>query len=848
MTVAETDPRLPTDIVPRHYELVLEPDLEACTFTGTAAIDAEVARSTDTIVCNAAELEIAAARVTAAGSEIAVRDLRLDPDTERLHLTLERRLEAGPVQLEFAYRGTINDRLRGFYRSSYTDADGTESTLGVTQFQSTDARRAFPCWDEPDRKATFAVTLVVEPGLLAVSNTAEIARETLDDGRLRVRFAPTMPMSTYLVAWVVGPLDVTDPVDVDGVPLRVVHRPGRHDQTAFALDVGAHALRWFAAYYDIPYPSDKVDLVAIPDFAFGAMENLGCVTFREVLVLVDPARASQPELQAVADVIDHELAHMWFGDLVTMRWWEGIWLNEAFATFMETACTDAYRPDWDVWTTFCRARAAAFAVDGLATTRPIEYPVVTPADAEDMFDVLTYEKGASVVRMLERYLGAERFRDGVRHYLRRHAHANTATDDLWRAIAETSGEPVADLMHGWIHQGGHPLIELADTPDGPVVRQRHFTYDPGAADERRWTVPLRLAVRDADAASRREIRLLLDGFEVPLPVDVDAVVTANVDSSGFYRVVPTPAMLDAVADGAATVLSAAERHALVDDTWALTRAGRLGAADALATVERFGAEDDLTVWQALAACCAGLDRLVDGAARSALQERVRSLARPALERLGLEPTPGEDDRTRERRATLVRLLGAVADDPDIVDACRHLLDHADATLAAAALTVVAHHGDADDFARIRQRFHDADDPQTEQRHLRALADFPDPALVAAICDATLTDEIRSQDGPYLLRRALTNRHAGPVAWRFVADHWDELLARFPSNSIARMLEGITTLDDPGLADEVAAFLADHPVPQGDKQIAQHLESQRIAVALREREAAPFADHLLSHPA
>ncbi len=842
-----SDPRLPRDLVPHHYDLTIEPDLDTCTFTGRVVIEAELVGRVSTIVCNAAELTVDRAHLHLDDGTGVTCTATIDEERERLHLDPGRPVGPGPVRLEIDYHGTINDRLRGFYRSTFTDDDGAEHVLATTQFQSTDARRAFPCWDEPDRKATFTVTLVVPGDLMAVANTAEVESRALPDGRRLVRFARTMPMSTYLVAFVVGPLEATAPVDVDGVPLRVVHRPGRADQTAFALEVGAHALRWFSAYYDIPYPSDKVDLVAVPDFAFGAMENLGCVTFREVLVLVDPRRASRSELQAVTDVIDHELAHMWFGDLVTMRWWEGIWLNEAFATFMETACTDAFRPDWDVWTSFCRARAAAFAVDGLANTRPIEYPVVTPADAEDMFDVLTYDKGASVVRMLERYLGAEPFRDGVRHYLRRHAHANTDTDDLWSDIGEVTGQPVADLMRGWIHQGGHPLIELVTTPAGPVARQSHFTYDPAAADERRWMVPLRLVVT-GPGAPREEIHLLLEGPETSLPVDVERIVSANADSSGFYRVVPTAAMLDAVPrrPGDPSPLRAGERHALVDDTWALTRAGRLTAADALATAERFTAEDDLTVWQALAALLAGLDRLVDGDARAALQEHIGRLVRPALERVGVEPHPDDDDRTRERRATLVRVLGTLADDPAIIDVCRDLLDHDDVTLGAAALTVVAHHGDADTFARIRERYRTARDPQTEQRHLRALADFPDPDLVGTILAATLDGEVRSQDGPYLIRRALTNRWTGETAWRFVARHWDRLVARFPSNSIARMLEGIGALDRPALADEVAAFLAAHPVPQGDKQIAQHLETQRIAVDLRRRQAAAFAAHLLDH--
>lgn len=266
-------------------------------------------------------------------------------------------------------------------------------------------RRAFPCWDEPDFKATFRTTLIVEEGLFAVTNAAEIGRTVLDSGKVEVRFDTTMKMSTYLVAFVVGHLVATDPVDVDGVPLRIIAPPGNEHLTDFALDMGAHALRFFSDYYDIPYPGDKLDMVAIPDFAFGAMENLGCITYRETALLLNPETATQSELTRVADVIAHEIAHMWFGDLVTMKWWNGIWLNEAFATFAEIKCVDAYKPEWNRWLSFSAMRAISQEIDALASTRPIEFEVKSPSDANAMFDVLTYQKGSSVLRMLEQYIG-----------------------------------------------------------------------------------------------------------------------------------------------------------------------------------------------------------------------------------------------------------------------------------------------------------------------------------------------------------------------------------------------------------------------------------------------------------
>ncbi|HZY08031.1 MAG TPA: M1 family metallopeptidase, partial [Ilumatobacteraceae bacterium] len=353
-----------------------------------------------------AELDIASVHINGTDTPF-----HLEPATERL--VLDAPLDIGEAVIDIAFTGILNDKLRGWYRSTFKDADGVERVIATTQMQATDCRRAFPCFDEPEFKAVFEITLVVDQEFLAVSNGAEAGRTPRGDGKDVVTFRPTMVMSTYLVAFVVGPLEATDPVDVDGVPMRVLHVPGKGHLTSFGLEIGAFALRWYQKYYGIPYPTDKLDMLALPDFAAGAMENLGCITYRESLLLADPQSATQYELQTLADVVAHEIAHMWFGDLVTMRWWNGIWLNEAFATFMEIACCDAFRPDWLRWTTFSLERSAAFETDSLASTRSVEFPVEAPEDCDGMFDVLTYQKGGSLLRMLEQYLGVEGFRQGI---------------------------------------------------------------------------------------------------------------------------------------------------------------------------------------------------------------------------------------------------------------------------------------------------------------------------------------------------------------------------------------------------------------------------------------------------
>ncbi len=834
------DSRLPDGVVPTHYRVELRPDIAAASFTGRVIIELDCLTPTRRITCNAADLEIRSVTLEVGGDRSAPH-FRLEPEAEQLHIEVDAEIPIGPSRLSIDFSGTLNDMLQGFYRSTYTDDDGNEKVVATTQFQSTDARRAFPCWDEPAYKAVFESTLVVEPEHLAVSNTAIVSDEVDPDGRRRVEFAPTMPMSTYLVAYVVGPLEATQPIDVNGTPVRVVHRPGQGHLTEFALDVARHSLAYYEDYYGIAYPSDKLDLVAVPDFAFGAMENLGCVTFREVLLLVDPDHSSQPELQRVADVINHELAHMWFGDLVTMKWWEGIWLNEAFATFMETKCSDHYRPDWDVWTTFGRARAAAFSTDALRNTRPIEYPVVSPQDAEGMYDILTYEKGASTVRMLEQFLGHDRFREGVRHYLHAHSYSNTETSDLWASLEHITGLPVGEIMKSWIFQGGHPLVTVEQDAHGASIGQRHFTLDPAAASDKRWQVPVRIrATGDSPITS-----VLLDSPTVRLTAPHDHILSANADGSGFYRVQLGGSLFRRIIESKGQGLNAPERHAFIDDAWALTLAGQLHAADYLEAAESFASDPDLTVWQALSVGFAGLTRFVDEGAEPALRERIGAIARPMADTLGMEASASDSDRTRELRATLIRLMGAVADDSSTIAQCRPLLEHVDPTVASAALFVVAHHGGDDDYQRVRDAWLNAADPQSEQRNLRSLADFPDPGLVSATLSDTLNGQIRSQDGPYLIRRALTNRHAGSIAWEFIESNWAKINETFPTNSISRMLEGIVALDSPGAANRVSAFLASHPVPQGDKQIAQHLETQEINIAARQREIKRFSTWVCS---
>ncbi len=469
MTTENNPYRLDRTVVPSAYRIFMTPDLEKATFAGRVEIDVEITESTKEVKLNAIELDLGAATLTIGGTAHRSTDLHLDNQYEVATYTFDAKLPVGSAVLEIAFTGILNDQLHGFYRSTFTDPSGVKHTIATTQFENTDARRAFPCWDEPAFKATYQVNLTVPSHLAAYSNSPVSSDTDLGNGQRTVSFTPTMKMSTYLVAFVIGPFEETEALDVDGVPLRIVFPIGNAHLTEHALEAGAFALRYFSDYFDIPYPGDKLDMLAIPDFMQGAMENLGCITYRMPDLLIDPAKASLAEMKRVAKVVMHEIAHMWFGDLVTMEWWEGIWLNEAFATFMEVMCQDAFRPQWKVWVTFSSERDLALEIDGLHATRPVEYEVVSPDDTQGMFDRLTYEKGAGILHMLEQYLGAETYRDGIRNYLRKHSYANTVTTDLWDAIEEISGEPVRDVMNTWILQGGYPLVIVERRSDQPAA-------------------------------------------------------------------------------------------------------------------------------------------------------------------------------------------------------------------------------------------------------------------------------------------------------------------------------------------------------------------------------------------
>lgn len=859
--------------MPQNYALRIEPDLDNARFSGMATISVHVSQATNQLVLNSDELTITLAKVNGAEVEFV-----LDAELERLTLTCD--VAPGDTIVELGFEGSFNEQLVGFYLSQFRDESGVEHSLATTQFESTYARKAFPCWDEPDFKATFDITLVAPTGLNAIANSAEVSRApTSADAAVAgevITFATTMPMSTYLVAYVIGPIEISEPIDVDGTELRIVHVTGAGsksstrrelltgdeagtldqpeatetttvtvDLTAFAAECGAFGLRYFSEYFNVGYPGDKVDLVAIPDFAMGAMENLGCITFRESLLLIDPAASTQPELQRVADVIFHELAHMWFGDLVTMKWWNGLWLNEAFATFMEMRCTDAFRPEWQRWVDFGLSRSAAFDVDALASTRPIEFDVVSPEDAEAMFDVLTYEKGAAVVRMLEQHLGEAPFQAGIRRYISENAYGNTETTDLWDAIEAETGEPVRAIMDSWIFQGGTPVIysELAANGTSVTFTQERLGYAGGdEADEQTWMVPLIYRWKPV-GADPKVGRLLLDSESAVVQLDEPAEwLVANAAGASFLRVFYPPEDLDTLASVAFEALSPIERYGLVDDAWAGVLADSMSVASFLALLESLSAEVDRSVWARLLAGFSAVDRLIEGDARANFALIAHDAFAPALAGLTLSPQQEDDDRSRQLRGDLIRAMGITANDEEIqreadrtVAEGRRDPELVEASIMAGAIDVAAAFGDAADLTDFLDSYRDAATPQEQLRYLYATADFPEFEEVQRVLEMILRGEVRSQSAHLWMNRALRNRSTGHQVWEFVRDNWDRFVEVVPTATFARMLGGLATHTLEGDADRAEAFLADHPVPSAGKTITQLLERQRVGTALRQRE-------------
>ena len=658
---------LPKSVTPSRYVLTLSPNLETFVFAGEVEIDIQILQPTNSIVLNAAELEINSCWLINSNNTILPPSKTiLEEKSETLTFIFEEDIPVGNAKLKIEFIGELNDRLRGFYRSRYHDGNGKERYLATTQFEATDARRAFPCWDEPSLKASFEVTLIVDSEFAVISNTMEAEEFDEDDGLKRVKFKETPIMSTYLLAFIVGDLKSVEKVADDGTLVRVWATAGKEEQGHFAVETSVKLLSYFNDYFGTPYPLEKLDHLAIPDFAAGAMENWGAVTYREVVLLVDPDQSSAQIRQRVAAIISHEMAHMWFGDLVTMAWWNDLWLNESFASWIGDKAVDSLFPEWEMWTQFVSSDTNnALGLDGLKNSHPIEQEVKDPAEIGQLFDAISYSKGGSILRMLERFLGEDIFREGLRNYIAQHQYQNAVTGDLWTALANASNQPVAEIMDTCVQQTGYPVLDISTIAGGVEelgISQKRFVYEnltnPDEIDETIWHIPLTITTSNGDETGP----VLMDDRAMTVTLGKDSGddwLKINPDQVGFYRVnYSTDGWAQLQPAVSKLEISAIDRLGLQNDAFALSRAGYLSVTQFLALVKSYINETNAIVWEDVAANLARLDLLLsDEIFYSTFAEMARHIYLPAGDQIGWDPKPGEKELDSIMRSTLLGQLG-----------------------------------------------------------------------------------------------------------------------------------------------------------------------------------------------
>ncbi|MCX8071892.1 MAG: M1 family metallopeptidase [Candidatus Binatia bacterium] len=833
--------RLPRNVWPRRYGLSIVADLQRWQFQGNVQIDVQVSEPCTRVYLHAVDLQIEAVQAFWGGTWHSASRVEADADAEVIAIDFVEPLPVGSPRLDLAFRGEILARLRGFYRS---EKDGLR--YAATQFEAADARRAFPCFDEPEFKARFAVTLVVPAGTVAISNGPEISRRQRADGRLEFRFAETPPISSYLVAWCIGPFEAT-PLEFTptGVPVRVWLPRGMAEKGAYALAAHAQSLAYLEDYTGIPYPYAKVDAIGVPDFEAGAMENPGAITYRLTVIAADPERASLPTRKAIFSTAAHELTHMWWGDLVTMAWWDDLWLNESFATFVGSKVTADLNPQWNFWRDFVAALQRPFQLDSLVTTHPISFPVANAKQATERFDVITYWKGAAVVRMIENFLGAENFQKGVRAYLQRHREANATAEDFWRELSTASGQPVAELARSWIRAPGHPILELRTTvqTDGIQVsgKQQRFFADPAQAETghtTEWVIPV--VWKYGTDRGIREHREVWRGATASVHLPGARWFYPNGSAAGFYRFLLDDAALHALVPAIQQGLAPHERLNLLDNQFALLRAARVSVAAYFRLLDGFRAETDRAVVSLM------IDQLswlwlhvIDDEFEPTFASFVEQLLRPQWESLGweLRPTESEDDRLR--RAALLAALGSIARVASIRQEARARLERywqdrqsLDPNLVTAVVNVAAIEGDRTLYERYLERKHQfAHEPEEEYRFLMALASFEHPALVQRTLELALSDEVRAQDRPFLLGALLGRRKARPAAWKFVRARWQTLTELLDPMLLQNLIRALGQVTYEPAATEVCSFLQDHVRDETRETTAQVCEQLRLDAAI-----------------
>jgi len=824
--------RLSNKVIPEHYTLTLTPDLKAATFSSVETIDVTLAEPSTTITLNAAEITFQSVTVSAAGKQ-QTATVSLDNDKEQATFTFPAAVPAGKATLSIAYTGILNGQLRGFYLSKTA-----KRNYAVTQFESTDARRAFPSFDEPAFKATFDISLVIDAADTAISN-GPIIVDTPGPGagKHTLKFLTTPKMSTYLVAFLVGDFQCTAG-ESDGVAIRACATPDKVGLTPYSVEVAKYVLHYYDTYFGIHYPLKKLDLIALPDFEAGAMENFGAITYRETAMLVDPKTASVGAKKEVALVIAHEMAHQWFGDLVTMQWWDNIWLNEGFATWMENKPVAAMHPEWNIDQTVAADEDGTLNLDAEPTTRAIRAKADTREEIEEMFDGISYGKASDVLLSVENYLGPETFRKGVHAYLSAHLYSNATAEDFWGAQTETSHKPVDKIMASFVAQPGEPLLTFGEPANGSVSASQHrFYLSPSITPDavQKWTIPICFKT----GADKQDCEVLSPD-QTSLKVPGTSPFFANAGGKGYYRTAYAPAVYAELVKSVETDLSPAERISLTGDEWAQVRSNKATVGDYLDLVTALKADTNAEV---LGSAFSGVNSIYERVAatpaeKAAVAAWLRTTFAPEYAKL---PPPSDADsaNTRELRAHFFGVLGYYAKDPAVLAQAHQIAEKfmadptsVDATLGQTALAISARNGDAALFDQLQHVAETSTNPEFQEGALRLLAEFEEPALVQRSLEYASSSKVRNQDALIQFAIALEIDATRDAAWTYVKSHWDTVKTLLTPELGSALVGATGSFCSVESRDDVQAFFATHKVPDAERGMKHAVESINGCIELR----------------
>ncbi len=839
--------RLSPSVVPEHYQLTLTPDLKAANFSGQERIDLQLSQPSQSITLNSAEIKISS--VTAhAGRLILPGRVTYDATRQQASFQFAKPLPAGNAELEIRYSGILNDKLRGFYLSKTAHRN-----YAVTQFESTDARRAFPCFDEPAFKATFDITLVVDKGDSAISNT-NMVRDTAakdDAARHAISFATTPRMSSYLVAFLVGDFKCLSGSS-DGVPIRVCSTPDQVQRGAFALASAEFVLHYYNQYFGIKYPMPKLDMIALPDFEAGAMENFGAITYRETDLLLDSNHASVAAQRLVGLVVAHEMAHQWFGDMVTMQWWDNVWLNEGFASWMENKPIEAWKPEFRVSQEVAVEQQATLDLDAQRVTRTIRAQADTPDQINEMFDGISYGKAGAVLLMVENYVGEEVFRQGVHRYLQAHLYGNATAEDFWSAQTEVSGKPIDRIMNSLVSQPGTPLIVLDPANGGKLqAHQQRFFLNPDAAQggqKETWTLPI--CFKTADDQTCQVVSAASQSLKLP----ASPVLFANASGKAYYRTLYAGDSARSLVTHLEDDLKPEERISLLGDSWALVRAGKMPVGDYMNLVSAVRDDKNAAV---IDSAMRGLQSIRARIAtsdedRARLSQWTRERFGPAYRKLGL-PGPADTPGVLELRETLLELVANLGNDPQAIADARQLadrsLEHAEQTdpnISDAAVQVAARHGDAALFEKLQNLSKTAENPQTRSLALYSLALFSAPDLEKRALDFVVSGQVKNQDSASLISAELRGTDTRDFAWNYIQNNWQKVEGQITESSGSYIVGSVGSFCSADREAEVADFFSTHKVPASERTLARARSEINDCIALRKAQSSDLRTWLGTH--